>query len=168
MSRHPRDRVPELDVSLYSWRATRKKKGFLMIDDGVHGIEVRKDKQLVLWADPSVVNLFYIPETSTSACIASTAAASSYRHWHAAFGHVAPSSLRHRDFYVDGNLIPSPPTEFRCEPCALAKSTHKVPEPITLRLATRKLELVHSDLSGRFSVPSYGNKRYYMSRGNPG
>jgi transposase InsO family protein len=153
--------VPELDVSLYSWRATRKKKGFLMIDDGVHGIEVRKDEQLVLWADPSVGNLFYIPETSTSACVASTS--SSYQHWHAAFGHVAPSSLRHRNFYVDGNLIPLPPAEFHCEPCALAKSTHKVPTPITLRSATRKLELVHSDLSGKFSVPSYGNKRYYMT-----
>jgi transposase InsO family protein len=177
--------VPELDESLFSWRAVRR-KGFMLIDEGNEGIEVRKNGKLVLWAnDMAETDLFYVPESIESANVTkpiaepqATAAthvakpahaneparlaASTFHHWHSAFGHVSPTSLRHKDYYADGHLIPAPPTNFHCEPCSLAKSTHSTPAPV-LKRATRKLELIHSDLSGKFHVPSYGNKNYYMT-----
>jgi hypothetical protein len=150
-----------------------------LVDEG-KGIEVRKNGKLVLWANDMGGDLFYVPESIESANVTEPIAepthvskpadatepprlaASTFHHWHSAFGHVSPASLRYKDYYSDGHLIPAPPTNFHCEPCSLAKSTHRTPAPV-LKRATRKLELIHSDLSSKFPVPSYGNKNYYIS-----
>ena len=148
--------VPDLDCSLFSWLAVRNlNKGFTMVDDGIKGIEIKQNENLVLWAEKHG-NLFYIPEPLDVANVAD------FQHWHQSFGHAAPSALRHKEYYSDGHLLPTPPNNFHCETCSLSKSTHSVPASVTKR-ATRKLELIHSDLSGRFPNDSLTKKRYYMT-----
>lgn len=58
--------------------------------------------------------------------------------------------------------IPQKPESFTCTACLLYKSKHKTPKPTDKR-ASKKFDLIHSDLSGRFSVRSLGGKEYYIS-----
>ena len=86
----------------------------------------------------------------------------SFEHWHSAFGHVNSSVFQHQTFYEDGSLLPIPLKSYDCEPCSLAKSTHHVPSQSTSR-ASKPLELIHSDLSGKAPVPSLGGSYYYLT-----
>ena len=147
--------VPNLKYSLLSWHAIRH-KGFNLVDTG-NGLEVRKraTNQLVIWAPPVGKKLFMVPESIEYANI------STYDFWHAALGHTGQSTLRNT-MYEDIPEFPERPAEFHCERCALSKSKHKVPGPASNR-ATRKLELIHSDLSGKFPVPSLEGHNYYIT-----
>ena len=97
-----------------------------------------------------------------NAYISNSTTAKSFEHWHSAFGHVNSSVFRHQTFYEDGSLLPIPPKSYDCEPCSLAKSTHHVPSQSTSR-ASKPLELIHSDLSGKAPVPSLGGSYYYLT-----
>lgn len=82
-----------------------------------------------------------------------------YSDWHKALGH---STTVTANFYSDKPTIPNKPTNFHCNTCALAKSTHKVPKATGIR-SKKPLELIHSDLSGRFATQSLGKALYYIS-----
>ena len=86
----------------------------------------------------------------------------SFEHWHAAFGHVGPTSLRQKHLFEDGHILPTPPTTFHCEPCILAKSTHSIPKS-SERKTTAPFELIHSDLNGHFPVKSIEGFEYYLT-----
>ena len=82
-----------------------------------------------------------------------------YRQWHDALGHpafIAPT------LYADGDLIPSRPSNFHCKECSLAKSTHRKPAKLRSK-STRSFELIHTDLSGKFSTQSLGKGLYYIT-----
>ena len=183
--------VPSLRCSLFSWRAVCKKGGLRMVAEG-RKIGLWKENEMILEAEMNG-NLFYIREKiidialTTSSSIStpsppsappitptiartavpfaatSSSSTSTFDHWHTALGHAAPTSMR-QTLYSDGHLIPklSSSTSFHCEACALSKSKHRVPAP-SHRRAERPLELIHSDLSGRFSQPSLGGSQYYIS-----
>ena len=85
----------------------------------------------------------------------------SFEEWHSALGHVSPAYMSSNS-YADGHLIPSAPKNFECHHYVLSKSTKKVPPPATSN-AKRPYELIHSDLSGKFSVQSLGKSYYYLS-----
>ena len=84
----------------------------------------------------------------------------SYPEWHAAMGHACPISCR---IYADGHLAPRRPAQFHCRSCALAKSVHAVPVSLSARPSSQPLELIHTDLSDKFSKTSLGKGLYYMS-----
>src|SRR5690606_34459571 len=86
----------------------------------------------------------------------------SYPEWHAALGHPSAALPTFSHMYADGHLLPSPPPNFHCEPCALAKSTHSVPPPHAAR-SSRKLELIHSDLARPINTPSLTHEKYIMT-----
>jgi len=97
-----------------------------------------------------------IPEVQESVML-------TFDFWHEALGHLAPSTMeRSRNHFEDTGFIPPLLQNFHCEACAIAKSAHKAPPSTKSRIA-QKAELIHSDLSGPFPVPSYGNSLYYMS-----
>jgi Reverse transcriptase (RNA-dependent DNA polymerase)/gag-polypeptide of LTR copia-type len=80
-----------------------------------------------------------------------------YKDFHDAIGHGnAPLQA-----YADPQAIPPKPKDFHCEACALAKSTHSVPTSISPR-ASRPWEVIHCDLSGRFSTKSLSSSEYYL------
>ena len=82
----------------------------------------RKDRSLVLFAE-AVGKMEFVKERIESAF-----SVKSFEHWHAAFGHVGPTSLQQKHLFEDGHILPTLPTTFHCEPCILAKSTHSVPK----------------------------------------
>src|SRR5690606_11315604 len=61
----------------------------------------------------------------------------------------------------NGNQIPPTPKNFHCQPCTLAKHTHKRPSPSQSR-ANQKFETIHSDICCPFPVPSLGGSRYFI------
>ena len=85
----------------------------------------------------------------------------SYSEFHQALGHVSASYIRPSS-YSDGYLIPPIPKAFHCHICNISNLTKKTPPPAHQR-AKLPFELIHSDLSGKFSVRSLGKSLYYIS-----
>jgi hypothetical protein len=86
---------------------------------------------------------------------------STYNEWYQAFGHVSMTSIN-PSYCADGHILPSPSNNFECSICELSKSTKKTPAPIAKK--TKSIgELIYSDLSGKFSVPSLGKSLYYIT-----
>src|SRR5258706_3716159 len=83
-----------------------------------------------------------------------------YSHWHKAFSHV-DTFARNKSFYEDGEILPNF-IKYNCQPCLLSKSVHHPPEPSPTR-ATKPLERIFSDLSGKAPIPSLGGSFYYIS-----
>lgn len=84
----------------------------------------------------------------------------SYLDAHEALGHPGTSVMSQMR-KIDSS-IPKKPESFSCTACLLYKSKHKVPKS-THKRASIKFDLIHSDLSGRFSVKSLGGKEYYIT-----
>ena len=148
--------VPSLgECNLMSWRAIKAQGRFFLGSNEEGDIFIHKgskDGKIVVWA--KLVGNEYIVQTMEQ-----TARLSSYIEWHNAFGHPAPSSLK-PELY--DTTIPTVPTKFFCKSCSLSKSTKRKPKSTYIH-AKEKLELIHSDLSGKFSVPSYGSYNYYIT-----
>src|SRR5258706_9899112 len=97
-------------------------------------------------------NAFTDPKPSTDL--------TAYSHWHKAFGHVDTFAWN-KSFYEDGEILPNF-IKYNCQPCLLSKSVHHLPEP-SLTRATKPLERIFSDLSGKAPIPSLGGSFYYIS-----
>jgi hypothetical protein len=144
--------VPKLGHPLISWRKLRT-KGYTEFGEGDF-ISINKGTK-VMFEAVFDGNLFKIPEISQSAHI-------TYDFWHQALGHLAPSSMdKALKIYSDSD-IPAKPKDFICSSCVKSKMTRKS-RPLTSEKERNKLDLVHSDLSGPFPVPSYGNSLYYIT-----
>jgi len=144
--------VPDLAHPLISWRKLRE-KGYTEFGEGDY-ISVNKGTKVVFEAVFDG-NLFKIPETSHSAHI-------TYDFWHQALAHLAPSTMdKSLQLYSDAD-IPDRPTNYVCSSCIKSKMTRS-PRTSTSRKVRKKLDLVHSDLSGPFPVSSYGNSLYFIT-----
>jgi transposase InsO family protein len=84
----------------------------------------------------------------------------SYDDFHQSIGHLVVRNPGR--IYADGHLVPARPDDFNCDPCNLSKSTHTRPVAIHKR-STKLFEIIYTDLSGKFSRPSLGGARYYIS-----
>ncbi|KAI0992030.1 hypothetical protein K3495_g16156, partial [Podosphaera aphanis] len=85
----------------------------------------------------------------------------SYLEAHECFGHPGQNAMLHLKRKYPSQ-IPNKPEQFHCPACVLSKSTHEVGNSRVKR-AENPFDIVHSDLSGKFSVESLGRKRYYIS-----
>jgi len=142
--RHDVLMVPCLRQNLFSWK-TVSRKGFSMIGRDEDIKLQDKEGKDVLWAK-EVLGSHVIQ------LVENIARFSSYKDWHQALGH--PSSLTETsNLYTDSYLLPKPPKNFHCPACSLSKSTHYKPTESTgYNKATKCFELIHTDLSGKFSV----------------
>jgi len=144
--------VPDLAHPLISWRKLWE-KGYTEFGEGDY-ISINKGTKVVFEAVFDG-NLFKIPETSHSAYI-------TYDFWHQALGHLAPSTMdKSLQLYSDAN-IPAKPLNYVCASCVKSKMTRSPRKSISKK-DRKKLDFVHSDLSGPFPVPSYGNSLYYIT-----
>jgi hypothetical protein len=84
----------------------------------------------------------------------------SYDDFHQSIGHLVVRDPER--IYADGHLVPARPDNFDCDPCNLSKSTHTQPVAKHKR-STKLFEIIYTDLSGKFSRPSLGGARYYIS-----
>ena len=81
---------------------------------------------------------------------------STYEYWHQALGHVNINPKLY------DTKIPEKPDNFHCDICTKSKLTSS-PHHTTVDKNRKKLDLIHSDLSGPFPVQSYGKSLYYIS-----
>ena len=148
--------VPELGCcSLLSWRAiVSLGKGFSLRSSGGDMNVLRENKTEVIWG--KLEDQEYVVQEEKELARKMT-----YQDWHEALGHPSPNYLKN-DNYSNTPTIPSIPKDWQCETCITSKSTKRTPEPNTKRCDT-PFELIHSDLSGKFSQQSFGNSWYYIT-----
>ena len=146
--------VPGLECNLLSWGKAAK----LGYKKGGQGEDVQvtdKSGEEILWARESQDS--YVIQLSEE-----TARLSSYEIWHQALGHPSVSVINRASassIYGDPHLIPNTPNNFHC---ALSKSVHHKPKESATK-TKRAFELIHTVLSGRFSVPSIGKRLHYIT-----
>jgi transposase InsO family protein len=144
--------IPKLGYPPISWRKLRS-KGYSEFGVGDF-ISVNKGKKFMFEAVFDG-NLFKISEISHPAHI-------TYNFWHQAFGHLAASWMDTAlKLYSDAD-IPAKPKDFICDSWVKSKMIWES-RLSTSRKDWNKLNLVHSDLSGPFPVPSDVNSLYYIS-----
>jgi hypothetical protein len=93
--------------------------------------------------------LFKVPEVKQSAY-------ATYKFWHQALEHT------NLDPELYNTKLPVKPDGFHCDSCTKAKLT-KSPRPTTVNKNRKKFDHIHSDLTGPFSVPSYGGSLNYIT-----
>ncbi|MCO5566282.1 hypothetical protein L7F22_019958 [Adiantum nelumboides] len=106
-------------------------------------------------------------EKQIQACIAETKtqAMQDAEFWHARFGHVGYGSLmtlQRHNMVHDLSLLEMPPRHV-CEGCVLGKMHRFAFSQVDSVRATRKLQLVHSDVCGPMRTPSVGNSLYFVT-----
>ncbi|MCO5575276.1 hypothetical protein L7F22_029076 [Adiantum nelumboides] len=106
-------------------------------------------------------------EKQIQACIAETKtqAMQDAELWHARFGHVGYGSLmtlQRHNMVHDLSLLEMPPRHV-CEGCVLGKMHRFAFSQDGSVRATRKLQLVHSDVCGPMRTPSVGNSLYFVT-----
>ncbi|MCO5576386.1 hypothetical protein L7F22_030196 [Adiantum nelumboides] len=106
-------------------------------------------------------------EKQIQACIAETKtqAMQDAELWHARFGHVGYGSLmtlQRHNMVHDLYLLEMPPRHV-CEGCVLGKMHRFAFSQDGSVRATRKLQLVHSDVCGPMRTPSVGNSIYFVT-----
>ncbi|MCO5609060.1 hypothetical protein L7F22_063281 [Adiantum nelumboides] len=106
-------------------------------------------------------------EKQIQACIAETKtqAMQDAELWHARFGHVGYGSLmtlQRHNMVHDLSLLEMPPRHV-CEGCVLGKMHRFAFSQDGSVRATRKLQLVHSDVCGPMRMPSVGNSLYFVT-----
>jgi hypothetical protein len=82
--------------------------------------------------------------------------------WHYRLGHLNFDSIKqlvHEDMVKDITITGNPT---QCSICLKGKQTCTIPKGPSSH-ATELFQLVHSDLSGKFSVPSLGKSYYYIT-----
>jgi len=135
--------VPRLAHPLISWRKSPG-KGYTEFGEGDY-ISINMGTKVVFEAVFDG-NMFKIPEISHSAHIA-------YDCWHRAPGHLAQSTMdKLLPLYSDAGIA-ARPTNYVCSSCVKSEIMQS---PLTSRSKKdrNKLDLLHSDLSGPFPVPS--------------
>ena len=85
--------------------------------------------------------------------------AATFQEWHERLGHISPTSYKHLPSSFG---LPPLPTTFSCSTCDLSKS-QKTSRPSITYKPSKPLLLIHSDLSGKFSIPSLSKAYYYIT-----
>ena len=149
--------VPRLgSCSLLSWRAiVSLEKGFSLASSGKDMYVSRKNKTEVIWG--KLDGQDYIVQEEKESAKKMT-----YERWYEALGHPSPDYLKSNN-YSDATNIPKVPKDWQCEIYITSKSTKRKPISITEILSETPFELIHSDLSGKFSKTSFGKSNYYVT-----
>ncbi|GJW44650.1 zinc finger, CCHC-type containing protein [Tanacetum coccineum] len=79
--------------------------------------------------------------------------------WHARLGHV--HFKRMQDMFKDGLVLAFDVDTKKCKTCMLTKITKKPFQNVKRK--TKVLELIHSDLCDMHAIPSFGNKKYFVT-----
>ena len=151
-------------TKLFSWPYVRH-KGYALQGRGDDMFLMGTNNTYTIWArylkGAMQIQLNTLGETFNNPLLATASACfSSYMEFHTSIGHASitqPSRL-----YKDGDIIPAKPKDFHCTTCYLSKSTYTRPKSILSRSST-PFELIHSDLSGKFSTKSIGKSRYFIT-----
>ncbi|KAI0993108.1 hypothetical protein K3495_g15076, partial [Podosphaera aphanis] len=144
--------VPKLGDRLLS-ESMLEKDGFSISSFNGHR-RVLKNNEEILYARVNGSGQYIVQTVNEKSSFAS------YSEAHEALGHPGANVMSPMRKFDPS--IPEKPESFSCTSCLLFKSKHKVPKS-THKRASKVFDLIHSDLSGRFSVKSLGGKEYYIT-----
>jgi len=149
--------VPSLgSCSWLSWRAiVSLGKGFSLASSGKDMYIFRENKTEVFWGKLDGQD-YVVQEEKESA------KKMTYKQWHEALGYPSPDYLKSTN-HSDAMNLPKVPKDWQCETCITSKSTKRKPASITDIRSDTPFELIHSDLSGKFSKTSLGKSNYYVT-----
>lgn len=91
------------------------------------------------------------------AATALTASKPTLELWHQRFGHIGVQSLRH----ILGESISASASLPLCSTCVLGKQHQKIIRT-PIPPVSRPFELVHSDVCGPISIPSFSGQKYFV------
>ncbi|KAL2395076.1 Retrovirus-related Pol polyprotein from transposon TNT 1-94 [Exophiala dermatitidis] len=141
---------------LFSWPHICQ-MGYTMTGKGNDVFVNSEDGECVLWARRRHSTLEIQTDEAAAANFAS------YDEFHHAIGHSHINHATAVRLYEDGHLVPKQPQNYHCEPCSLAKSVHHRPKPLQQSRSDAAFDLIHSDVSGKFSQKSMGGSRYFIT-----
>ena len=87
-----------------------------------------------------------------------------YQQWYKALRYPSPDYLK-GDNYSDASKLSNVLKDWQCQTCIISKSIKQKPTTTT-NTKTRSgtpFELIHSELSGKFSKTSFGQSNYYVT-----
>jgi hypothetical protein len=159
--------LPELQRSLLSLVEIRQQGHSIHMFDGIVEIRKSSDNQVIMtgYEDGKLLKL-----KGSSARVQNYAYLSQHGEgnmsssslWHARFGHLNYNSLRLLRKNGVFGLPTIPKEKNKCDACILGKHS-KLPFHESNFRASRKLELVHSDLCGPMPTPSANGNKYFMT-----
>jgi len=85
----------------------------------------------------------------------------SFELWHRRLGHLGRDNMKLL-FKLTKDAPNIEKEDNFCEPCILGKNTRTISRQ-TAERSSQPLQLVHSDLSGKFTTPSIGGSNYYIT-----
>ena len=153
--------VPELDQNMLSVPQ--------MIKNG-YGVNFKKDSRCVITnssdteiASLDMVNNSYYLKFDVANTSAFSVTEDDSMKWHKRFGHFNYRTLKH--MYTTKLVKDMPPiseVDSKCEGCELGKSRRLPFSKAGVTRATHKLEIVHSDICGPMSTPSWSGNKYFV------
>lgn len=154
--------VPKLAANLFSVAAAAK-RGYV-VQFG-HSMCWVKDADKKLQATGSLEGKLYVLNTiqSKSKSIENESVMLTADTWHQRLGHVNEATMREmvQNDQVLGVKLDKTSVEF-CNGCIKGKQTRN-PFPSSEIKTEEKLELVHSDVCGKFNINSFGDACYFVT-----
>lgn len=146
--------VPSLKTDLVSMTELAKKGCSIVFQEGGN-FEVVQDQDVIL--SGALVNGLMelnidLGESSFTNPLALTARAD---------GNLLHSRIGHPGRIPFSKIYPNVPHPESCDPCIMSKH-HRLPYRGKFQLASQRLELLHSDLSGLITPTSLGGHKYYL------
>ncbi|MCO5609186.1 hypothetical protein L7F22_063409 [Adiantum nelumboides] len=161
--------VPGIKKNLLSVSSLSKNALRVIFEDDICIVRDRENGYSLITTGTLENGLFVLDhyEKQIQACIAETKtqAMQDVELWHARFGHVGYGSLmtlQRHNMVHDLSLLEMPPRHV-CEGCVLGKMHRFAFSQDGSVRATRKLQLVHSDVCGPMRTPSMGNSLYFVT-----
>lgn len=152
--------VPELGNSrLLSWQKLADQGFTMQVEKGTIQIQMHTFLKVVATLDP-LWNLYLLGAPAKTTL---TIATENFSVWHPRLGHLPPSALsKPQTMGEDLENLPATASKEQCRDCLLGKSS-KLPttSPGSKTMAT--LELIPSDLSGKFSVQARERFQYSVT-----
>lgn len=91
-----------------------------------------------------------------------TANFTTYKDFHRSVGHVRMNQNTAQRLYTDEHLVPKEPPHWHCHDCEMAKSVSHKPTTIVDERARKPFDVIHTDLSGKFTAPSLAKSNYFL------
>ena len=154
--------VPQLSRNLLSVKCITENGGEVRFKKGQ--VDIVKDDKIVISGTQTESGLFVVDLKKQEKAAAYIAIKDEAMEWHRKLGHVGFSNLKKIPALCQG--VPSHlnkcEEKLSCEVCAIANMKRN-PFNSKRQQATRPLQIIHTDLCGKISPPTFDGKNYFMT-----
>lgn len=150
--------VPDLHTNLLSVNKVTENDGTVVFNK--NEVLILKNGQEILKGKKNKIGLYEV-ELNTTTEPEPVLAVSTQEEWHRKMGHICTQSLQKLKKMADGVEFKDGAENF-CEVCVKAKHKRH-PFKGHLPIASRVLEIIHTDVFGPTDTPTHDGKRYFIS-----